>query len=95
MGCDIHFFVERYSTDNFEGPKDVSEERNLKLESVLENGSEPRWIPADKWEYVDEYGEGMIWNQSTEFYGNRNYYLFTVLAGVRGDSPTITEPRGI
>jgi len=32
MGADIHFFTERWTSDNkYEGPKDLSEDRDSKL----------------------------------------------------------------
>lgn len=97
MGCD--FFVERYSTDkDYEGPKSVLEERNSKLLEVLEVESEPRWITADSWEYIDEEDDYPYWSVvNKRFYSGRNYYLFDVLAGVRGynDSNMISKPRGV
>ncbi len=98
MGCDIHFFVEKYSTDNYEGPKDLQEDREEKLGVVLSDGKfEPRWITADKWVYENPYGDGSEWSvdYNTRFYNGRNYYLFGVLAGVRGDTNIISEPRGV
>lgn len=93
MGCDIHFFTERYSSDDYDGPKDISEERDSKLEKVLtELEREPRWITADKW--VKEDGRWTI-DYDNRFYSGRNYYLFTVLAGVRGNGPTILRPKGV
>jgi hypothetical protein len=102
MGCDIHFFVEKFSADkDYEGPKGVQEERNAKLLEVLETESEPRWITADSWEYLDEDegDEYAYWSvvRDKRFYAGRNYYLFTILAGVRGnrDDDKISEPRGV
>lgn len=93
MGCDIHFFTERYSTDDYDGPKDLLEERDQKIGSVLDGYvSTPRWITADKWTYEhdDKY-----WGVDYQLYEGRNYHLFNILAGVRGDGPTISEPRGV
>ncbi len=99
MGCDIHFYTERYSSEDYEGPKDISEERNTKLTSLLPNTDSipPRWITADEWEYSDEWGDGFSWNivRDSRLYRGRNYYLFTVLAGVRGDEPILSNPRGV
>jgi hypothetical protein len=94
MGCDIHFYTERYTTDsNYEGPKDLSEERETKLNVVLEdNNLEPKWVSADKWT-KGKYDEGE-W-EADELYGDRNYHLFGVLADVRGSGDCISEPRGI
>lgn len=94
MGCDIHFFTERKtSSNNYQGPKDLSEDRNTKIEEIIDNRPvEERWVSADEWEFDDEY-----WNvtYSKEFYNGRNYYLFSILAGVRGDEEPIAYPRGI
>jgi len=94
MGCDIHFFTERKtSSNNYQGPKDLSEDRNTKIEEIIDNRPvEERWVSADEWEFDDEY-----WNvpYSKEFYNGRNYYLFSILAGVRGDEEPIDYPRGI
>lgn len=92
MGCDIHFFTERWTSDNkYEGPKDLSEDRDNKLEEILEN-CEPnyRWVSADTWTKND------IW-YANEIYGGRNYYLFSILADVRngGGVEPIDYPRGI
>jgi hypothetical protein len=99
MGTNIHFFVEKFSADkDYEGPKGVQEERNAKLIEVLEIESEPRWITADSWEYLDEDegDEYAYWSvvRDKRFYGGRNYYLFGILAGVRGGE-SISEPRGV
>lgn len=99
MGCDIHFFTERYSTDNnYDGPRDISEERNIKLGTLLNDDKvEPRWVSADKWSYEDD-GEDSYWDLSynDRFYRGRNYSLFEILAGVRGDDDNAIEPpRGI
>ena len=69
MGCDIHFFTERWTSDNkYEGPKDLSELRDSKIEEILEN-TEPnyRWVSADSWSkddswHADEMYNGRSWN---------------------------------
>lgn len=105
MGCDIHFFVERYtSVPITSGPRDISEERNNKLENILEN-SEPvyRWITADTWKlereiYLNKKSDYWSISYDNEYYGDRNYYLFSVLADVRNYRSNIipiSEPRGI
>ena len=89
MGCDIHFFCERFSDEPItNGPVD----RDEKLHTLLDE-SEPRWITADEW--ILEDGE---WEINDNFYdGRRSYHLFGVLAGVRtwDYDETICEPRGI
>jgi len=92
MGCDIHFFTERYTTDvDYEGPRSTSEKRESKLNTVLLNQEvDPRWVSADKWKFENDY-----W-RADELYDGRDYHLFNVLsAGVRGDGPSISEPRGV
>jgi hypothetical protein len=96
MGCDIHFYVERWtSSNNYGGPRDLSEDREQKLSEVLEGvPTKFRWVSADKWQIED--GEWQIdWND--EYYGDRNYYIFGILADVRndGDVEPINYPKGI
>ena len=93
MGCDIHFFTERWTSDyKYEGPKDLSELRDSKLEEILEN-AEPnyRWVSADSWSKDDDW-------YADELYNGRSYYLFAILADVRNGSGVIEPidyPRGI
>lgn len=92
MGCDIHFFCERFTKDNnYDGPISKSEERDRKLDSILDNDDViPRWVSADKWEFEDGY-----WSVIDELYSGRNYSLFEKLAGVRGyDEKAICSARG-
>jgi len=105
MGCDIHFYVERKTTQNYKGPKDVSEERENTLNEILENTEkEERWVSVDSWEYVeDEYSDEpgkMTWEipWGTNYYRGRNYYLFALLANVRNyhnEVEPLNDPRGI
>ena len=93
MGCDIHFFTERWTSDyKYEGPKDLSDLRDSKLEEILEN-TEPnyRWVSADTWSKDDSW-------YADEMYNGRSYYLFAILADVRNGSggiEPIDYPRGI
>ena len=92
MGCDIHFYTERWTSDNkYEGPKDLSEDRDSKIEEILEN-CEPnyRWVSADTWT------KNGTW-YADQIYCSRNYFLFSILADVRnsGDIEPIDNPRGI
>lgn len=93
MGCDIHFFTERFTKDNnYDGPKSKSEERDSKLDILTgyDDNAIPRWVSADKWEFEDGY-----WSVIDELYSGRNYSLFEKLAGVRGyDEKAICSPRG-
>lgn len=96
MGCDCHFFTERWTSSNdYEGPRDLSEDRDQKLNEVLEDiPTKFRWVSADKWQIED--GEWQVpWD--LEFWGRRNYYLFSILADVRnnGDVEPIDYPKGI
>lgn len=96
MGCDIHFYVEKWtSSNNYGGPRDLSDDREQKLNEVLEDvPTKYRWVSADNWQIED--GEWQIdWND--EYYGSRNYYLFSILADVRniGEVEPLDYPRGI
>ncbi len=97
MGCDIHFYVEKYSNEDYIGPKDISEERDTKIGVITEDitlSNCYRWIPVDKWIYEDGY-----WNvpYNESFYKGRDYFLFSILADVRNDDTVvpISYPRGI
>lgn len=95
MGCDIHFFTERFtSSNNYEGPRNLSEERNNKIEEIVDGKpSTERWVSADTWEVDPDDGDWEV----VEKFGDRNYYLFSILADVRnsGDEEVIDDPRGI
>ena len=94
MGCDIHVYMEKWTNSNkYDGPKDLAEDRDNKLNELLEN--EPttfRWVSVDKWTY-EEDGWRVNWYE--HYYDSRNYQLFSILADVRGDYSPIVEPRGI
>ena len=96
MGADIHFYTERWtSSNNYEGPRDLSEDRDQKLNEVLEDvPTKFRWVSADSWKKED--GEWRVeWNK--QLYSDRNYYLFGILADVRnrGGVEPINYPKGI
>jgi len=96
MGCDIHFYVERWtSSNNYEGPRNLSEDREQKLNEVLEDKpTNFRWVSVDKWVKGD--GEWSV-PYHLEYYNGRNYYLFSILADVRnrGGVEPINYPKGI
>jgi hypothetical protein len=96
MGADIHFYVEKWtSSNNYEGPRDLSEDRDQKLNEVLEDvPSKFRWVSADKWELED--GNWHV-PYNLEYYNRRNYYIFSILADVRNGSgiEPINYPKGI
>ena len=96
MGADIHFYVERWTSSNeYEGPRDLSEDREQKLNEVLEGAPiKYRWVSADKW--VCDDGQWEV-PYHLEYYNGRNYYLFSILADVRngGGVEPINYPKGI
>lgn len=96
MGCDIHFYVEKWtSSNNYDGPRDLSEDREQKLSEVLEDvPTKFRWVSADKW-LCDDGSWEVSYNSS--YYNDRNYYLFSILADVRngGSVEPIDYDRGI
>ena len=93
MGADIHFYTERYTaSNNYQGPKDLAEDRNTKIEEVIDGKPlTERWVSADEWSKDDDR-----WVH-VERYWSRNYYLFSILADVRngGDVEPISYPKGI
>ena len=100
MGCDCHFFTERWTNQkNYDGPKDTQTERDVKLNKILENGEynhqEYAWVTADNWSWDDYW-------RADEYYHSRNYFLFAILADVRNESfrngfkiEPISKPRGV
>jgi hypothetical protein len=99
MGCDIHFFRERFTSDNnYSGPRDLSEDRNIRIEQIIDDSPViKRWVAVDLWELVDND----YWS-CHQAYSERNYYVFSILADVRNSSlggqgrvDTIDYPRGI
>ncbi len=95
MGCDIHFYTERFTSSNdYEGPRDISKDRNNKIEEIVDGKpSTERWVSADKWVKEDDNSWGVDWND--HYYVGRNYGLFSILADVRGSEVPIDSPRGI
>jgi hypothetical protein len=95
MGCDIHFYVEKWSDEELtEGPIDISDKRDSRISNVLKLKREYRWISVDKW-YRDE---GYWTNYGNSFYSGRDYNLFAKLADVRNYNNNIKpldQPRGI
>jgi hypothetical protein len=96
MGCDCHFYTEKWTNQkNYEGPKDTQTDRDIKLNNILQNEEyqhqEYAWVTADTWHWNDTY-----WG-ADEYYDDRNYFLFAILADVRngyGIEP-LSEPRGV
>lgn len=82
MGCDIHMYVEYKKRLPVKATKDYEEQ----------------WISGDyfKFDPYDETQEGKY--EQIELYGNRNYALFSTLAGVRDYTDKVipvAEPKGI
>lgn len=105
MGCDIHFFVERYTDEpQKSGPKDKQEIREENLDKLeVEGGNPKRWKSTDNWEWEDNSewdDEDSYWtiNYKKWFFHHRNYLLFAILAGVRTYTSEfkyqMSEPRG-
>lgn len=94
MGCDIHFFVERKTSDNnYYGPRDLVDERHRKIGDIIGGAvPEERWVSADLWDFGDDG-----WEMVSDYFGDRNYSLFALLADVRNDGSInpLDEPRGI
>ena len=95
MAADIHLYMEKWTSSNdYEGPRDLSEDRDQKLNELLKDvPTKFRWVSADKWKLED------YWHvpYDLEYYGNRNYYIFSILANVRNgsDIEPISYPKGI
>lgn len=56
-----------------------------------------KWVNADYWKInpyfgIDDYEPEL---ELVSIYRNRNYNLFNVLAEVRGNGPSISQPRGL
>ena len=99
MGCDIHFFVERYTNepDTSNGPKDISEFRQERINNIIDGTDNIyRWISADNWTLEKYPNEPEYWS-ADEIYTGRNYWLFYLLADVRygPDWCEPHEPRGV
>ena len=104
MGCDIHFFVEKWSNETItEGPIDTSDRRDDIISDTLDIEKEYRWVSVDKWvkdEDIDGHWTNYDWKNRKDmaFYSGRNYDLFAKLADVRNWNNSITplaEPKGV
>ena len=101
MGCDIHFYVERYTTepDMSNGPKDITEYREARVNSIIDSTEvQPRWISQDDWEQGEYEGGKPYWRIDKELYSGRNYWLFNLLADVRYGPDwlkPLDSPRGV
>lgn len=90
MGCDIHFFVEKWTnTNDYDGPVDISEKRINSIDDVIGIKEQNyRWVSADKWVFNGDWAPGEFYVED-QLYKDRNYSLFGLLAGVRVNDPTI------
>ena len=84
MGCDIHMYVE------------------AKIVKYPEK--EKRWVNIDRWEVTESFGPDRLYVEELKLsFGvvpvcdDRDYQLFTILAGVREDGQCvpIAPPRGL
>lgn len=108
MGCDIHFYTEKYTTeDQISGPGiDLQKIREENIDSILENNNKPKekkWISVDEWSFVKdvwsnagEEHDDSYW-ESSEYYHGRNYEVFSILANVRkyDDDKFGHDPKGV
>jgi hypothetical protein len=58
---------------------------------------EDKWVNTDYWSINPYFGEddSEVELELVSLYNNRNYELFNILAGVRGNGPSISQPRGL
>jgi len=58
---------------------------------------EDKWVNTDYWLINPYFGEddSEVELELVSLYNNRNYELFNILAGVRGNGPSISQPRGL
>ena len=83
MGADIHFYTETKIDDTWHPLyMPVPEEVIQKETSRMKNGNDPYWI-------------NYFSSKNYANYSGRKYYLFTFLAGVRGNEEPYIQPRGI
>jgi len=84
MGCDIHCYAEIHKAFGDE-PK-----KWYKLGYMF------KYPYVEKDDIVIDHGDGDIHCVLTDrCYSGRNYGLFGILAGVRGEATPIAEPRGV
>jgi hypothetical protein len=97
MGCDIHFFIEKYTDEpQKSGPIYEEEVKEENINELLGDERKKSWKSIDEWEWHKYPGESDYLSCKSELYSHRNYDVFSTLAyGVRGDGPSISEPRGL
>ena len=104
MGADIHIFLEKFSDEDYIGPKPIVENRENIITKLLDDEEiifEKRWITADKWEWEwdSDYSDKGAWcvPYQNSIYSSRNYIVFEILADVRSGSYDIciSPPRGL
>ena len=67
MGCDIHFYVERYTCENYNEPgRDISKERDKKINTIIEDIKPcqeqacPSFIPRKEALFALEVNSGFV-----------------------------------
>jgi hypothetical protein len=96
MGCDIHFYVEKWSDGTYDGPSSLLENRDNKITDIVGGEKSFRWVSADKW--TKELDGSWDVDYDDKYYKGRNYYLFSILADVRNyedKNMAIQPPRGV
>ena len=95
MGCDCHFYLEKWTNvhnNNCPRLKSKSRIRDEKISEILdvEVTAVYRWESFDDW--LCDNGDWVCFH----FYEDRNYDLFSFLADVRNDGSIVPldEPRG-
>lgn len=88
MGCDIHVLAERY--------RDLGHWQGWERIYPCPEDRDPEYVKwARKLESGDVFWSWVHVQAYLGWWSDRNYPLFGILAGVRGDGPPIAEPRGL
>lgn len=87
MGCDIHLHAEVRKSYSANG-----KQRAFWSRAVPAREDRDPWYNKDD---AREHDPHTAIRSVTSWYGGRNYQLFGILAGVRGDDVPIAEPRGL
>ena len=93
MGCDIHLFAEGYTADVRDNALWNREPGNRRWKNI------EHWYRDDVWADLRIQGDGGF-SRRDLIDGHRDYGLFYLLAGVRGEEeesswPPIAKPRGL
>lgn len=99
MGTDIHLLVERQDAngnwDKVPPPHcmDKYAEKSISPLPITELYSLDKLGEHPFYKYCDDAHARLSYREC--WYHSRNYYVFGVLAGVRGHGPAISQPRGL